>query len=273
MLAKTISRAKTAWTVLAAASGIKGKIRAVDSIRHRRSTADRDSPADPVLVPMGALRGEALLIRPGTSDLLNAASYYRAGVHRPPPQLRSEHLDLICELGTNIGAALAVLGFEFPGARLLGVEADEGNMQIAKRNLARFGDRATAVHGAIWDEQGELVVERDVAAGEHGFKVRARRPTDPASMHGMPALTVDALLAEHAPDQEVDYMHVTIEGSEPRVFEAGGEWPERVRSLRVELHPYFDYTAPECIAQMEKLGYRAWVDPDLPGKWVFAIRD
>ena len=73
----------------------------------------------------------------------------------------------------------------------------------------------------------------------------------------------------------IDYLHVTIEGTEPRVFAAGGDWRSRVRSLRVELHPYFGYGAAECIAQLEALGYRAWLAPaPAPaGKWVFAVKD
>ena len=67
-------------------------------------------------------------------------------------------------------------------------------------------------------------------------------------------------------------MQVTIEGSEPRVFAAGGDWPRRVRSLRVESHPYFDFDVNRAIASLQALGYRAWVAPDPPDKWVFAVR-
>lgn len=67
-------------------------------------------------------------------------------------------------------------------------------------------------------------------------------------------------------------MHVTIEGAEPRVFEAGGEWPQRVRSLRVELHPYFGFTADRCTALLERPGYRVWPVPEEPEKWIYAVR-
>ena len=52
-----------------------------------------------------------------------------------------------------------------------------------------------------------------------------------------------------------------------------GEWPARVRALRVEIHPYFGYRADDCIGQLRALGYRAWLAPDPPDKWVFAVRE
>ena len=67
-------------------------------------------------------------------------------------------------------------------------------------------------------------------------------------------------------------MHMSIEGTEPRVLSAGGEWPARVRSLRLEAHPELDYPTASCIGDLEALGYRAWPDSRLPQKWVYAVR-
>lgn len=57
------------------------------------------------------------------------------------------------------------------------------------------------------------------------------------------------------------------------MFAAGGSWPERVRSLRVEVHPYFGYETGDCIGQLEQLGYRAYAAPKPPDKWVYAYRE
>lgn len=46
-----------------------------------------------------------------------------------------------------------------------------------------------------------------------------------------------------------------------------------VRSLRVEVHAYFDYPAKDCVAQLESLGYRARLAPHPPHKCVIAVRD
>jgi hypothetical protein len=222
---------------------------------------------------MRALDGQGLWVRPGASDLVNAASYFSTGAYLPPSELDLSGTTTICELGTNIGAALTALGVQHPQARLLGVEVEQGNAAVARRNLARFGDRATLVERAIWSAETELVVDRGSAHGEHGFLVRPRQPEDQPGLPSMAATTIDQLLKDELADgEQIDYMHITIEGSEPEALKTAREWPERVRSLRIELHPYFGFGAEQCISRLEELGYTAWLAAEPPDKWVFAMR-
>lgn len=270
MLARLRQRLWYPLTALRVARGPRGWAQVVRTF----VSARRATPAtSPVAIPMRALAGADLLVRPGTSDLVNAAAYYEKGIQLPPPPVRERRLELICELGSNMGVGLSALGTEYPEARLLGAEPDPENCALAARNLARFGDRAQIANVAIWDRSTELVVDTTPATGTHGFVVRPREPGDPVDWASIEALSIDELLSRYAAGLEVDYMHVTIEGTEPRVFAAGGDWPRRVGSLRVEVHPYFDYRVADCVAQLEALGYRAWPAPDPPDKWVYAVRD
>ncbi len=223
-------------------------------------------------MPMRALNGQELQVRPGTSDLRNASYYYAAALYLPPPELDRGEIKQICELGSNMGAALTALAVQFPSATLLGVEPDPGNAEIARRNVARFGDRCKLIETGIWDQDAELVVDRATVFGEHGFKVRVREEGDPADRQSISALSIDSLLARHMPEGPIDYMHMTIEGTEPRVLRAGGAWKDRVRSLCIEAHPDFGYPVPQVIADLEKLGYKAWSRPDTPAKWVYALK-
>ena len=149
---------------------------------------------------MRALEGQSLWVRPGSSDLVNAASYYSTGAYLPPSEIDLSGATTICELGTNIGAALTALGVQHPDARLLGVEADEGNAAVARRNLARFGDRATIVERAIWSAETDLVVDRGSAHGEHGFLVRPSRSEDTSALPSLAATTIDQLLEDELGD-------------------------------------------------------------------------
>ncbi len=222
---------------------------------------------------MKALGGRELYVRPGTSDLRNAGYYYRGDLFLPPPEVAGGDLQRIVELGSNMGAALTALAVRYPNATLVGVEPDPGNAALAARNVAAFGDRCKVVEAGIWDADADLVVDRDTRYGEHGFTVRPRNDEDPPGLPGIRALSIDSVLGQHLPgDEQVDYMHMTIEGTEPRVLAGGGGWPGRVRSLRVEAHPELDYPAAACIADLEALGYRAWPDSRLPEKWIYAVR-
>jgi len=257
---------------LRAAAVLGGAIRVLQVLLLKRVRRTSAEPQDAIGVPMKALSGAKLLVRPGASDLRNAAYYYSSRLYLPPPSIAGQPLRQICEMGSNMGAALTALALEYPQARLLGVEPDPGNAALAARNVARFGERCVVEQAGIWDSDVELVVDRGSAYGEHGFTVRPRTPADPAEMSGVAALKIDSVLARHMPTGEIDYMHMTIEGTEPRVLRAGGDWVKRVRSLRVEAHPELDYPADECIADLRALGYDAWADDRLPEKWIFATR-
>ena len=254
-----------------AASGLRGKLGVMRVVLAGQRPRSADS-ARAVQVPMKALGGDVIGVRPGTSDLYNASWYYLDGLHLPAAELRDRDLRQICELGSNIGAALTALALRYPGARLLGVEPDPGNAAMARANTRRLGDRCRVVEAGIWDANTDLVVDTSSQHGQHGFTVRPREAGDPPSATSIHALTVDSVLDEHMPDGDIDYMHMTIEGTEPRVLGAGGRWVERTRALRVELHPYGDFEAPRCIELLERLGYEAWTDPALPDKWVHAVR-
>ena len=264
-------RASRVRYLFRATKGLSGKSDVVKVVLNGRISA----PSDPLPVSMKALDGEPVFVRPGTSDLTNAADYMIHGLHFPAPEVAAQNLRRIAEVGSNIGAALTGLALAYPESELLGVEPDPGNLGVAEMNVARFGDRVKLIRAGIWDENCMLVIDGG-SGDEHGLVVRRAEPGD-LEGHGLvPARTIDSVLSERWPDDEpIDYLHVTIEGSEPRAFAMGGDWQSRVRSLRVELHPYFGYGAGECIAQLEALGYRAWLAPaPAPaGKWVFAVKD
>jgi len=233
--------------------------------------AETADAIDAVPIRMRACGGEPLYVRPGSSDLLNAISYYRHGSELPPPGI--ENPRTIVEVGSNCGVALTALALRFPEATLIGAEADAANVAAARRNLERFGERATVVQAAIWDREAEIVIDTSNPAGEHAYAVREAVAGDSPDLPRFQGTTVDALLAANLPPgREVDYLHVSIEGTEPRVFAAGGEWVGRTRSLRVELHEYFGYTAAECIPQLEALGFHACEGDRPPHTWVFGFR-
>jgi len=266
---RVAERLRNLASLLRVAAGLRGRLRVLEVLSRRGA----GKSGDPVEVPMKALGGRPLAVRPGTSDIYNAAWYYLDEIYLPAPELRDRELARICELGSNMGAALCALAVRYPQAQLLGAEPDPSTAALAARNVAQFDDRCEVVQTGIWDANVALVFEPSARYGSHGLAVRPREAGDDESLTGIQAVTVDALLREHMPKGQIDYMHVSIEGSERQVLAAGGEWVKRVGCLRVELQPQVDYGAEECIAQLEALGYRAFTDAELPGKWVHALRD
>ncbi len=264
-----VAYARSLLRQLGVAQGPLGALRVCQVILAKRVAPI--TTQQPIGVPMKALDGGELFVRPGTSDLRNASDYYALELHLPAAEVAAGELHQICELGSNMGAALSALATRYPAARLLGVEPDAANAAIVRRNVSRYGERCTVVEAGIWSADAELILDRASDYGEHGFRLRERdEGEDPAA--AIAALSVDTLFARHLPEGPIDYLHITIEGSERRILEAGGSWTRRVRSLRIEAHPNLGYPAAEVIADLERLGFRAWPDLRLPEKWVHAVR-
>jgi FkbM family methyltransferase len=247
----TRQRIRLAIRLLGAMADWPSRLRLI-RLKLRDKIGAASASGAPVALRLRPLGGRALHVRPGTSDTGVIVHNYLTGDHP------FAHRDLrrICELGSNIGVALAGLAVRHPDAQLLGVEADPENAALARRNLAQFGDRCTLVEAAVWGREAELVLDGDQA--DLRF-VREARDDDPPSAR-IPARTVGALLAEHMPDGPIDFMHLSIEGSEPRVLAGDIGWMNRVRSIRLSIHPN-GFTSDACLAALRRLGFEAWLDP------------
>jgi FkbM family methyltransferase len=251
--------------MLRAASGLRGKRAVLELVAGRGNESQRT-----IAVPMKALGGQDLFVRPGTSDAYNATWYYLDALHRPPPGLDGP-LETVWEIGSNIGAALTALGTEYPDAGLLGLEPDPDNAAVLRKNVARFGSRCEIVEKGVWDEVGELVIDDSSPSGSHGLATRLPQADD-EDRQSVAVTTLDALLDEYLRADQVDYLHVSVEGAEPRVFSVG-DWHKRVRSLRVELHHnYADFTFADCERMLTERGYQVTPDPQHPDKWANAVR-
>ncbi len=222
--------------------------------------------SEPVALRIAPLGGRILHLRPHGTDLATLVHVFAEGQHLPPIELPAEAR--ICELGANVGTAVAALAHNYPAAHLLAVEPDPENAAIAARNLAQFGERCRLVRVAIWDHVCELVLEGSTPTS---LRARPAEAGDRGSAR-VAATTIDELLGAELPDGPVDYLHLCIEGSEPRVLAAGGRWPQRVRSIRVELYPELGYRGEDCTAQLRALGFEARIESAWWGGYGIGVR-
>ena len=107
------------------------------------------------------------------------------------------------------------------------------------------------MHAAVWASDGEVryrgwggTSNYQVTGGEEGTPVRAVSLAELVREHGGP----------------VDYVKVDVEGAERELLRDGGGWAGEVRCLKVELHG--EYSVEECQADLRRLGFDAWQDPD-----------
>jgi FkbM family methyltransferase len=154
---------------------------------------------------------------------------------------------------------------------MLGVEPDPQNAAVARKNLARFGERCRIVESAIWDHDTELVIER--SRREWGLVVRPRDPTDPPEWPSVAARSIGSVVADFDPGEDIDFMFMDIEGTEGRVLEAQDtSWAERVRSIRVECEDQYDADPGKTAAALAALGFEVRIEPVSWGAFVFGVR-
>jgi FkbM family methyltransferase len=239
----------------------------------QRRHGEISNPAASSAVPVNvkALEGKPLYVRPRTSDIDMIWDTFVANWHLPPPEVRDGTLGRIVELGTNIGTGLAGLAVRYPEATILGVEPDPQNAELARRNLARFGDRCRIVETAIWDHDTELVIER--SRREWGLVVRPRKDGDPPEWPAVAARSVGSVLADYEPGEEIDFLFMDIEGTEQRVLEAPDTaWAQRVRCIRVECENEYGADPVRCRDALARLGFEVRVEPVDWGAFVFGLR-
>jgi FkbM family methyltransferase len=207
----------------------------------------------PLRVHLKALNGNAVTLRPGTTDLENLVEGVIAGYAQPPSEVVGPKT--IVEIGTNIGVGLAVLAARHAGARVYGVEADPENFALAQRNLAPYD--ATLLHAAAWDADTTVALSGDRASG---------RETQAGA--DVPAYTLTSLLERLVGEAPVDYLYMDIEGAHARVLQAEDtRWADQVKTIKVAGHAGTPYDEHACAADLQRLGYTTRVEPYDPIGW------
>lgn len=210
-----------------------------------------------------SLGGSTVFFRASIADVFTFKAAFLKRFHLPPVELPPDAV--ILDLGSNIGLTVAHLAHTFPLARVIGVEMDAANFALARENTASFGERVTLLHAAVWTTDGTINYGGDRS---DGFQVAG--PEDGAgTLLTSPALRVDTILDRNGIDV-ADYVKMDIEGAEEAILESSPAWLDRVRSLKVEVHP--PATIESISGLLRARGFRCWTDPH---HWncVCAVRD
>ncbi len=216
-----------------------------------------EGPAGPPIhIRVRALHGQAVSVRPGTTDAQVLFDTFGEQYHVPPSLAEGPGPRRIWDLGANIGLKVAHFAAMFPAARILGVELDEGNASLARANVAPWHDRCEILAAAVWPEDGEVAYEAQPGV-EWAFRVVEGEPGSAEYRRTAPALSLDTLLAQGGEDV-IDYLKMDIEGAEETVLRSHTGWATRVRCIGVEIHE--PYTVEACRADPEALGFRTQVN-------------
>ena len=197
---------------------------------------------DPQTVRIKHLGGGELTVRPATSDIYVLRDTFFGRFHLPPREIEPR---VILDLGSNIGTTMAHFAHLHRDALICGVELDEENAALCVRNTARWNDRCRLLHAAVAARNGTAQYEREVGIHRWGFRIGSG--SAPAR-----AMSLDSIV-EHFGLEKIDYVKMDIEGAECEVLRNPGQWPHRVQSLKMEVHP--PYTVDEAAHDLAQLGF------------------
>jgi FkbM family methyltransferase len=198
------------------------------------------------------LGGHEVELRPGTSDAQMLRETFRDNVHIPPPEIEARGVRTIVDLGANAGMTVAANALRYPDARIVAVELDPENAELARRNTARWADRVEILQGAVWTDDGEVPYARE-RGNEFGFSV-LRGDANTTTR----ALSMGTILGHVPDDGRVDFLKMDIEGVESRLLSGDADWAARVDAIALQVHG--DYTLEDCARDLARLGFRPAVD-------------
>jgi FkbM family methyltransferase len=181
-----------------------------------------------------------LRLRPASTDIAIFAqiflhAHYRTwGLARHPDIVayyESCTNPLILDLGANIGLSALYFAKNWPKATIVGVEPDEENYALFRRNTA--GQRnVAAIRAAIASRRGHAHI---VNPGESAWGYRTA--IDDRLTGDLAAIPVTELLDRHC-DCEPFICKIDIEGAEQELFSRNLEWVARFPIVMIELHDW-----------------------------------
>lgn len=164
------------------------------------------------------------------------------------PEMRAQW---IIDAGGYIGDATIYFLNRFPESRVICLEPNSENLEVASRNLAPYGNRARLCAMGLWSRRSRLCVE---GSGTGSF-VHEGKNRDMATVK---SISITELLEQHSID-EIGILKMDIEGAEEEVFRASNlAWLNRVRVLLIEFHSLDGQREITALLRANGFSIRRW---------------
>lgn len=178
----------------------------------------------------GLTHAYGLTIRPHTTDLWTVMETFERQIYLP--LCSHPAVEVIVDLGANIGDAAVFFAQRYPRAKILAVECDEANYQLLLTNIKPYPN-VIPVKAAIWGETKKLSL--DAGSGENAVFVSDQEGVSPSK--AVDGVTMETLMkAQHI--ETIDILKVDIEGAEKNLFEHDCSWLATVQTIGIEFHDW-----------------------------------
>lgn len=206
-----------------------------------------------VRVPIPIAPDRHVWVRMGTTDVNVVDQVFGTPDERPEYEFNYGNPRFILDAGAHIGLASIYFALKYPDARIVAIEPDRGNWQLAKRNTAPFPN-ITVLRGALWNREAHLAIANpdDSPWGFRVMEDMTAKYSNPEDCGlPLPGFTVEGL-RKHFGAERIDVFKLDIEGSEIEVLPTVDM--SRVGILACETH---DRERPGCTAALSEAA-RGW---------------
>lgn len=154
--------------------------------------------------------------------------------------LKREKVEVIVDLGANIGLSVLYFKKKYPHARIIAVEPEQENYDLMLKNIAGLPD-IYCLNNAIWNSNRTLGVF-DSGGGEYSYLVKEEDQDEMAAIH---SVTINDIIEKYQL-LKIDLLKIDIEGSEKELFSGNyASWLPKVGCIVIEVHDWF---RPGCAA-------------------------
>jgi FkbM family methyltransferase len=139
----------------------------------------------------------------------------------------------VIDAGANIGYTAALFANWWPQSKIISIEPDTENYQLALNNTKSYSN-ITVIHGALWNKEMDLKIE---AGQEDGFVVKEIKGSQNIRPENLTkGISIDQLMKKYQFPQ-VDFLKMNIEGSEKDIFSENYQnWLPKTKAMLIELH-------------------------------------
>lgn len=148
--------------------------------------------------------------------------------------------NVIVDLGANIGLSALFFMKKYKNTRIIAVEPDGNNFNLAKKNLRNYLDDIELLNAAIWCEDGYVsLVDHDDNKNNLGSWGVRTENTNCGSDASIVAICMNTIIDRFSIDI-IDILKVDIEGAEFELFSKNYDgWLNRVNLIIIETHDRF----------------------------------
>jgi FkbM family methyltransferase len=216
-------------------------------------------------VRLGTGHSHPLTLRDNQLDIATLLEIF-GGDHLNPLSRCTIIPRVIYDLGANIGISTAYFCLALPDATVYSFEPEEGNFQIASKNLGSFPN-AVLSRQAIAAHSG--MMEFTCGVDTRGGKLSSKKDSISGSAQQVEVTTLTELI-EKAGLPTPDFLKVDVEGSEIDVLSGAGAHLKHVKVLNVETHSTELHM--QCLDILGKEGFRIVFEHCGMG-WIWAVNE